>query len=57
MLRLIKNRLMNELVEEILTRHTKNNASGNGNKKPERMLKNIDPGIANDCKLINKLIH
>ncbi len=48
---------MNELVEEILTRHTKNNASGNGNKKPERMLKNIDPGIANDCKLINKLIH
>ena len=26
-------------------------ASGNGNKNPDKMLKNIEPGMANDCKL------
>ena len=35
----------------LLTKHTKNRASGNGNRNPERMLKNIEPGIANVCKL------
>ena len=35
----------------LLTRQTRNSASGNGNRNPERILRNIDPGIANDCKL------
>jgi len=35
----------------ILTMQTRNSASENGNRNPERMLKNIEPGIANDCKL------
>lgn len=26
-------------------------ANGNGYKKPESMLKNIEPGMANVCKL------
>jgi len=30
---------------------TRNSASENGNKKPDKMLRNIEPGIANDCKL------
>ena len=34
-----------------LTKQTRNNASGNGNRYPERMLRNIEPGMANDCKL------
>ena len=34
-----------------LTRHTSESARGNGKRKPERILRNIDPGIANDCKL------
>lgn len=36
----------------ILTKHTKNRAKGKGNRNPESILRNIDPGIANDCKLI-----
>ncbi len=35
----------------MLTRHTSESAMGNGNRKPDKILKNIDPGIANDCKL------
>lgn len=31
--------------------HTKNSAATNGNKNPDNILRNIDPGIANDCKL------
>ena len=35
-------------IKEILTKQTKNNAIGNGNRNPERILRNIEPGIAND---------
>ena len=35
-----------------LTKHTRHNANGNGNRNPDKILRNIDPGIANDCRLI-----
>ena len=38
-----------------LTRQTRNRAKGKGNKNPDKMLRNIDPGIAKVCKLFNKL--
>ena len=31
--------------------HTIEMANGNGYKNPESMLKNIEPGMANVCKL------
>ena len=34
-----------------LTRQTRNSAKGKGNKNPDKMLRKIDPGIANVCKL------
>jgi len=36
----------------VLTKHTSDKASGKENKNPDNILRNIDPGIANDCKLI-----
>ena len=35
----------------LLTKQTKKSASGNGKRKPERILRKIDPGIANAFKL------
>lgn len=35
----------------VLTKHTSGSASLKGYKKPESMLRNMDPGIANVCKL------
>lgn len=35
----------------ILTKHTRNSAKGKGNRNPDSILRNMDPGIANDCKL------
>ncbi len=35
-----------------LTKQTKNKANGNGYKKPDNIDKNIEPGMANVCKLI-----
>ena len=43
------------IIHNTLTRHTRNSASGNGNKNPDRMLRNIDPGMANVCKLYIEL--
>jgi len=34
-----------------LTMQTRKSASENGKRNPDRMLRNIEPGIANDCKL------
>ena len=30
---------------------TMKRANGKGNRNPDKMDRNIDPGIANDCKL------
>lgn len=35
--------------------HTSSRAKGNGKRNPDRILKNIDPGMANDCKLHTQL--
>ena len=35
----------------VLTRQTRNSARGKGNKNPDKILRKIDPGIANVCKL------
>ena len=43
------------IIHNTLTRHTRNSASGNGNKNPDKMLRNIDPGMANVCKLYIEL--
>lgn len=40
---------------KILTVHTRHKANGNGNRNPDNMLKKMDPGIANDCKLKTQL--
>jgi len=37
--------------EHQLTKQTKNNANGNGKRKPESILRNIEPGMANAFKL------
>ena len=37
----------------ILTKQTIVNARGNGNKNPDNILRNMEPGMANDCKLYN----
>ena len=34
-----------------LTTHTRRRASGKGNRNPERMLRNMLPGIAKVCRL------
>ena len=34
-----------------LTRQTRNRASWNLNRNPDNILRNIEPGMANDCKL------
>jgi len=36
----------------ILTMHTRKSARENGKRNPDRMLRNIEPGIANDCRLL-----
>ena len=35
-----------------LTKQTRKRARGNGKRNPDSILRNIEPGIANDCKLI-----
>ena len=37
--------------KNVLTKHTSGSASLKGYKKPESTLRNMDPGIANVCKL------
>ena len=39
-----------------LHEHIISKANGNGNKNPESIDKNIDPGIAKVCKLFKKYI-
>lgn len=34
-----------------LTKQTETNASGNGNRNPDKILRNIEPGMAKDCRL------
>lgn len=41
----------NNLTSIILTVHTRHSAIGNENKYPERTVRKIEPGIANDCNL------
>ena len=35
-----------------LTTHTRRRATGKGNRNPERILRNMLPGIAKVCRLI-----
>lgn len=42
-------------IDNALTRHTRNSANGKGNKNPDKILRNIDPGMANVCKLYTVL--
>lgn len=39
------------MLKKLLTKQTIGNAILNGYKNPHKIVKNIDPGIANVCKL------
>ena len=44
-------RSQGQTILAIFTKQTRNNAIGNGYKNPARIVRNNDPGMANDCKL------
>ena len=49
----MKPRMKTEWVR--LTRQTRERASGNGNRNPDSMLRNMEPGMAKDCRLSSKV--
>jgi len=46
------NNIIYKRISYDITMQTRKSARENGNRNPDKMLRNIEPGIANDCKLI-----